>query len=84
MTAFRQETRWEPDSVQGWRELGAVLEKLGRDEESGEALARAKELESAALKKVPANGAVPSGPHSKVALPPGLDLRLPGKGAGPA
>jgi tetratricopeptide (TPR) repeat protein len=82
MTAFRQETRWEPDNIQGWRELGSVLGKLGRDEESGEARARAKELEAAALKKPSAPGAVSWGGQSKVALPPGLDLRLPGKGTG--
>jgi tetratricopeptide (TPR) repeat protein len=82
MTAFRQETRWEPDNIQGWRELGSVLEKLGREEEAGEALARAKELETAAIKKVPANGDVALGRQSKVALPPGLDLRLPRKATG--
>jgi tetratricopeptide (TPR) repeat protein len=82
MTAFRQETRWEPDNIQGWRELGSVLGKLGREEESGEALARAKELEAAALKKTSASGAVVPGRQSTVALPPGLDLRLPGKGTG--
>jgi tetratricopeptide (TPR) repeat protein len=83
MTAFRQETRWEPENIQGWRELGSVLGKLGREDESVEALNRAKELEGATLKQAPANGAVSPGNHSKVALPPGLDLRLPGKGTGP-
>ena len=79
MTAFRQETRWDPSNGQGWQELAAVLENLGRDDEAKEAKAKARELAAGAGKSLAKQGG-PAGERSKVALPPGLDLRLPGKG----
>jgi hypothetical protein len=83
MTAFRQETRWEPENGQGWRDLGVTLEKLGRDDEAREALAKAVELEAAAGTKDARPGkiaGIDSGERPKVSLPPGLEIRLPAKG----
>jgi Flp pilus assembly protein TadD len=80
MTAFRQETRWEPARVEGWRELSEVLRKLGRDDEAAEAQAKAKEREEKPARLAPARENGARGARSRVALPPGLDLRLPGKG----
>jgi tetratricopeptide (TPR) repeat protein len=79
MTAFRQETRWDAARPEGWRELGEVLRKLGRDDEAAEALAKAKEWEDKPARAALPRPAASNGARSQVALPPGLDLRLPRK-----
>jgi tetratricopeptide (TPR) repeat protein len=72
--AFRQETNWAPGNVRAWYDLGVALEKSGEDREARSAFAQAEQL--GATLPPPGPGKAET---AAVALPPGLEIKLPKK-----